>query len=86
MELKGPLPHPQEATTRPCPETDQSSPCPPSNFMKIHCNIILPSMPGIFPSGPPIKTYAPLLSPIHATCSAHPFICDLITRIIFGED
>ena len=31
-----------------CPYSysDQSSPCPPSNFLKIHLNIICPSTPG----------------------------------------
>ena len=31
--------------TCPYPEPDQSSPCPPSRFLKIHFNVILPSMP-----------------------------------------
>ena len=31
--------------TCPCPESDQFHPCPLSHFLKIHLNIILPSVP-----------------------------------------
>ena len=46
-----------------------------SHFLKIHFNIILSTI-----------TYAPLMSPIHATCPVHGNLLDLITRIIFGEE
>jgi hypothetical protein len=67
-----------------------SSPCPQYNLLKIYFNIIhtlLLDLPnGLFPSGLPTKLlYAPLLSPILATCPAHLILLDLITRITFGS-
>ena len=64
---------------------------PPFQILKIHFNIAFPSTPWsskwFFPSGFPNKTlYAPLLSPIRATYTAHLILLDLITRIIFGEE
>ena len=60
------------------------------HLLKIHLHIILPFTPGSprssFPPGFPNKTqYTPLLSPIRAKCTTHPFLLDLITRTIFGE-
>jgi len=40
------LSHSQQPATCPYPEPDQFSVFPPSNFLKIHLNIILPSIPG----------------------------------------
>ena len=58
-----------------------------SPFLKLHFHIILPSTPTYYRSpGLPTKIlYAPLLSPIRATCSVHPILLDLITRLTFGE-
>jgi hypothetical protein len=39
------LPCSSEPTTCPHPKPNQSSPCPPSHFLKIRCNLILPSRP-----------------------------------------
>ena len=45
-EPRGSLPHSQVSATCPFPEPHQSSPCSPTNFLKIHLNIIIPSTPG----------------------------------------
>ena len=91
MELEVSLPHSQVPATCPCPEPDLSSPCPTSHVLKIHLNIILPSMPGSpkwflslrFPHQNPAYT-SPL--PIRAACSTHLILLDLITRTMFGEE
>ena len=53
-------------------------------ILSSHVRQGLPS--GRFPTGFPAKTLnAPLLTPILATCPAHVFFLDLITRTKFGE-
>ena len=90
MKPEGPLPRIQKPITCPYPEPDQSSPYPPSHFSKINCSIILASTSESSEQSPslgfPTKTLcASLVSPIHATCSAHLFLFYLITRVIFDE-
>jgi len=69
----------------------QSMAPPPTNFIKPHQHIILPSSLGSskwsfsprFQHQNPVYT-TPL--PIRATCLAHLFLLDLITRTILGEE
>ena len=70
-EHEGSLPCSQQLATCPYPEPDQSSPFPPSHFLKLHLNIILPYTPGPFkwslsvkfPHQNPVYT-----SPLHHKC------------------
>ena len=62
---------------------------PTSRFLKIHLNIILPSIPGSskwtlskVSHQNPVYTSTP---PIRAICPALPILLDLITRTILGE-
>ena len=90
MVPEGSLPHSQVPATCPYPEpnSDQSKPWHPTSWRSIlilssHLRLGLPR--GLLPSGFPTRTLCtPLLSPIRATCPAHP-IHDFITRTIFGE-
>jgi len=79
MEPEGSLPHSQVLATRPYPEPDQSSLCPPFHFLKIHLNIILPST-----SGPP-KWSLPLSFPHQkpAYTSPLPQMCYMLSHYIY---
>ena len=89
MEPEGLLPLSQEPATCPYPEPEQSSPCPPTHFLKVLINI-LPSTPGsskwslsfrcphqnhVYISSLPQTRYMP--RPSH--------LLDFITRTILGE-
>ena len=53
-------------------------------ILSSHLLLVLPR--GLFTSSLPTKTmYAPLVSPLHATCPAHLIPLDLITQIMIGE-
>ena len=77
----------------PVPILGQPNPVhiPTSYLLEIHPKIIHPSTPRSpqwsLNSGFPTKTlYAPLSSPIRATCPSHLILLDFMTRTILGEE
>ena len=88
MEPEGPLPHSQEPTTCPYPEPDRPSPCPQSYVLKIHFNIILPSILGssmwshslMFPHQNPVST-SPLPQTYYNPCPSHSSLRDHLNNV-----
>ena len=65
---------PKSSLPCPYPEPDHSSPYPLSHFLKIHFNIILPSIPGSYKWAFSLRFLHQnpyLLSPTWATCPTH---------------
>jgi len=91
MEPEGSLPLLQDHASCPFPELFQSSPCPPSHFLEIHLNIILPSKLASpkwslslrFPYQIPVCT-SPRPSTWYMPCPSHSSLCDYLNNIWWG--
>jgi len=91
MEAEGSLPHSQVPAICFYPQPARSSPCPTSHFLRIHLNIILPSIPGSskwclslkFPHQNPVYA-SPLHHMRYIPRPSH--LLDLITRKILGDE
>ena len=88
MEPEVPSPLLQEPIACPYPQPDQSSPCLPSHFLKIHHNIILLSKPGSlkwslslrFLHKNPVGTSR---LPLRATCPSHLILLDHLMILLY---
>jgi hypothetical protein len=84
METEGSLPRSQQRATCPYTKQDRSRPCPhpssPRSILILSSHLRLGVSSDLFLSDFPTTTlYAPLLSPVRATCPAHLSLHDLIT-------
>ena len=69
MEPESSSPYPQVPATRPYPEPTQSNPNDPSNFLKIHLNIILPNTS--WSPQWPLSLRLPHQQPVHNSILPH---------------
>ena len=81
---------PQEPTTGPCPEPDQSSPRPSIRFLSsiliLSSNLRLYLPSSLFPVCFPTNVlYAFIFSPMRAACPTPFIFLDLLTLLIFVE-
>jgi len=89
MGPEGSLQCSQDPATGPYPEPGESSPQP--YFLKIYCNIILPSTPRstkwFFPSGFPTNIlHVFLIFPMRAASSTNLVLLDFTALILFFEE
>jgi len=88
MQPEGSLPHTKAPAISSYPEPDQSIPCPPIPLLSGLFNNILPRKPwlskwSLSPKLPLQTSVCTSPLPIYATCPAHLYPLDLITRIVF---
>ena len=91
MKREGSLPHSKQPAFYSYPEPQESSRCPPSHFLKTHCNIILPFIPRsskcFFPLRfPHLNSVCTYPRPLHATSPDHLIILNLFIRIMIGKE